>query len=134
MEMLPHEIFDKVEEEKTEKGKIKALQTLSTWSSKTMLQVAYRDGVELDLPEGAPPFQKLTTITKPYKRRLERLTACVKSSGAPKFKKEQQFIWLLETIHEQDANVLIACKDKKLTDLYPSITKELVKTALPKLL
>jgi hypothetical protein len=42
-------------------------------------------------------------------------------------KREQLFIDLLESIEDEEAKVLLAVKDQKLTKLYPKITKKLVK-------
>jgi hypothetical protein len=39
-----------------------------------------------------------------------------------------------EHVSEKDSLVFIAMKDKTLTDLYPSITRELVKEVFPKLI
>ena len=48
-------------------------------------------------------------------------------------KREQIFIELLETIHPDEAQVVIAMKDKKFTELYSNITYDLVRQALPEI-
>jgi hypothetical protein len=44
-------------------------------------------------------------------------------------KRESLFISLLEGVHPEEAKVLIAMKDQKLTKLYPKITHKLVSDA-----
>jgi hypothetical protein len=48
-------------------------------------------------------------------------------------KREKIFIELLETIHPDEAQVVIAMKDKKFTELYSNITYDLVRQALPEI-
>ena len=40
----------------------------------------------------------------------------------------------IENIDAKDAEIVIAMKDKKLTELYPTITKELVQESVPGLI
>jgi len=54
-------------------------------------------------------------------------------SNIPKYRLEMLFIQLLESLHADEAAVLLAAKNKTLTKLYP-ITKEMVKKAFPDLL
>ena len=46
-----------------------------------------------------------------------------------KFKKEQMFVQMLEGLHESEAKLLIAAKDKKLHQVYKGLSKEVVKEA-----
>ena len=41
----------------------------------------------------------------------------------------QLFVQLCEALHPQEAKILIAIKDQKLTSLYPNITREAVANA-----
>lgn len=51
----------------------------------------------------------------------------------PKYRLEMQFVQLLESVHPDEADVLLAVKDKTLHKKYP-ITKEITKKAFPDLL
>ena len=47
---------------------------------------------------------------------------------------EQMLIRMLESIHPDDAKLVIAVKDKKLAGMYNRITKKLVQEAFPTLI
>lgn len=53
--------------------------------------------------------------------------------NVPKYRLEMQFVQLLESIHPNEADVLLAVKDKTLQKKYP-ITKDVVKKAFPDLI
>lgn len=54
-------------------------------------------------------------------------------SNLPKYKLEMMFVQLLEALHPNEANVLLAAKNKTLPKLYP-INKDIVKKAFPDIL
>ena len=47
--------------------------------------------------------------------------------------RERIYTQILESVSEDDAKILVAMKDKDMTTLYPTITKELVREAYPNL-
>ena len=49
-------------------------------------------------------------------------------------RREQIFIQTLETIHPDEAKIVIAMKDKKFDELYDTITYKLVREAFPDML
>lgn len=51
----------------------------------------------------------------------------------PKYRLEMQFVQLLESVHPDEAEVLLAVKDKTLQKKYP-VTKDVVKKAFPDLI
>lgn len=53
--------------------------------------------------------------------------------NVPKYRTEMQFVQLLESIHPDEAEVLLAVKDKTLQKKFP-LTKDIVKKAFPDLL
>ena len=50
-------------------------------------------------------------------------------NDTPKVKKENMFIQMLEGLHESEARLVIAAKDKKLHQVYKGLSKEVVKEA-----
>lgn len=84
------------------------------------------------LPDGEPPYKKaaepmgmtpakfIQEVRKFYLFSRKDLTSA---------KREVLFIQLLEGIHPEEANILIAIKDQQLTKLYPNITRERVAAA-----
>jgi DNA modification methylase len=97
---------------------------------KIILQYAFDPEKKFDLPETDPPYKKdlspagmaPTTLIHEAKRLYVFLR-----KDLTKIKREQLFIDLLESIEDEEAAVLLAVKDQKLTKLYPKITKKLVK-------
>lgn len=94
--------------------------------------------VKLDLPEGMPPLEptELDTVTHPdlignLSASIHRLKNCMPESKIKQFKKEEIFIQVILACPLKDAEILCAAKDKALEELYPSITKELVKEVFP---
>ena len=49
------------------------------------------------------------------------------------WKREKIFIDMLQSVPHKDAPLLIAMKDKKLTEIFPTINKELVQEVWPEL-
>lgn len=58
----------------------------------------------------------------------------VQNKGLPRFKKEITFINILESVHAEDAKILIAMKDKTLEKMYHGLTEACVRKAFPTLL
>ena len=58
----------------------------------------------------------------------------MKSDPLQKQRKEAIYIQILEGIHQQEADLLNLVKDRKLEEMYPNITREIVRKAYPTLL
>ena len=135
--LLPHEVLTKVSKSKTPVTKVKTLQSNESFALKTILQANYNDSVQFDLPEGDAPYredeglpgEQVQTINKA----INNLRHCVIQSKIPKWKKEEIFIRLLETVHAEDAKLLIAMKDKRLEEVYPGLSRKVVEKAFPSL-
>jgi hypothetical protein len=122
----------------------KRAELLRKWGSigplNMLLSLNFDDRIKLDFPEGAPPYNRNETIhpdtATPLAGQIGRLKGCVMFSGKPaalgrKLDRERVLIQILEQVAYQEADVLIAAKDKQLQELYPKITKELVKSIFP---
>jgi hypothetical protein len=137
-EKLLHELFEEAQNAKTRDERIKLFKDNDTFVLKTVLQLAYNKSIELDFPDGAPPFTANTAPTGLESVRLKNvikpLGNCVKGNKIAGFKKEKIFIGILESIHSKDAEILIAAKDKKLSKLYSKVTENLVEKTFPALL
>ena len=107
-----------------------------------LLSLNYSPRIKLDLPEGAPvnedgsplykqDFQTHTDLMHPLASLIGRLKVCMPTHPAKKRDKEKVFVQVLEWLAPQEGVVLIAAKDKKLQDLYPNITSELVSSVFP---
>lgn len=134
---MPHEIFDRVEAYKLRSKKIEYLASKGDYVIKTILQGAFNERIKLDLPEGSPPFNAdkgpVGYSTGALKTKIMKFKYLLPSVNLPRAKKERMFIEILESVSPKDAEVLIAMKDKKLSEMYTSITVDIVKEAFPKL-
>jgi len=93
---------------------------------------AFLPDYKMLLPEGAPPFKPTAepmgmTPTNLFSEAKRLYVFCRKDLTA--LKRESLFIGLLESIHPEEAKVVIAVKDQKLHKMFPKITHKLVSDA-----
>lgn len=131
----PCELF--AELEKAE-DPVKHLKENLSFGVSTVLQLAFNPKIVLALPEGAPPYKINSNppdlTPSRFDNALKQIGVCTVANKTPSYQKEKVFIGILESISEKDAEILIAAKDKKLTELYPFVTEDLVKKTAPELL
>lgn len=123
-------------EGKTANDKVALLQQLATEPVLIVLKYAYDPAIKFVLPEGAPPYKPCEFLDQESRlySELRRLYLFVEG-GNPnltKVKREFLFIQLIESIDKNDAELLIAVKDKKLP--YKGLTAAVVKKAFPNLI
>lgn len=119
--------------------RIRVLQSNNVRPLRTILALAFDKNIVLDIPEGVPPFKRderepvgmSSASLYTESRCLARL---LPSDPLNKTRKEMIFIQMLEGIHFSEADALIKAKDKKLEEMYPNITREIVRKAFPTLL
>lgn len=130
------EILSKADKLVTDQEKIEFLRANGSVPLYTVLKNTFDASVVFLLPEGAPPYKP-----NPYPGQELRLYAENRrlyifiegqSPNINRVRREQLFIEILEAVSPQDAELLIAMKDKKMP--YPSITGELVNQAFPGLI
>ena len=122
--------------------KVALMKKHNSLALRNVLKAAFDDTVILDLPKGAPAYETGLSKDGNNPSSLERLSAdlayFVRGRGPGKdlikAKKEKMFVDLLCSIDKEDAELLIAVKDKKLQARYPGITATVVREAFPKLL
>ena len=100
-----------------------------------VIKSSFDPNVEWQLPEGNVPFEPNDspegtehTILAGEARRLYNFI----KGGNPQLtqnKREMMFVQLLEGLHEDEANLLVAAKDKKLHQVYKGLSANVVKTA-----
>lgn len=103
-----------------------------------LLSLNFNSKVKLAIPEGMPPLdaRELDDATHPdfigrLSTNIHRLKYCLENSTLTKAKREQMFIEVCLNCPLKDAEIICSAKDKALTELYPSITAELVKSVFP---
>lgn len=135
MQKAIFEILDDVNKLKTGKEKIDELKKYSNNTTlATVLKGAFCKTVEWDLPEGYvqyKPFGVIGTEMALYSE-ARRFYLFMKSNPIPREKKVNLFVQLLEAINPNDAEILMAIKDKQM--LNKSLTKKMVIEAFPGLI
>lgn len=125
----------------THEEKVRVLRLNQSEPLEQILQYNFHPDIKMSLPEGDAPYKKEKDIpvgksaTNLYRegRRLYLFLEGQAPNLKP-FKKETLFIELLEGIHWTEADMLIAVKDKRLTDMYPGVTYEAARDAFARLL
>ena len=134
------ETFEEISKAKTREEKREVLKKRQNFATKALLQLNFHPAVKWLLPPGAPPYtpstegdmtsnslhyeiKKLDYYTDPSPHSLDEL---------PMLRREAMFVGLLERLDPQDAVMMIAIKDKKLS--YKGLTYKLVKDTWPELL
>lgn len=102
----------------------------------TVIKYMLDPNVKFTLPEGAPPYKKNdltgqeTRLYSEVRKLYLFLEGCTKNLNKPR--REALFIELLENVDPNDAELLIAMKDKKLP--YKGLSVKLIKEAYPGLI
>ena len=104
-----------------------------------MLRIAFDDDVVTVLPKGAPTYRKddapagyeYLNLHRGHKRFKYFFKGPIANDIKP-LRREGMFLSLLESLHGDEADLLIAAKDKSLK--YKGITKKLVQDAFPNLI
>jgi len=103
---------------------------------KQLIYYAYSPSVKFLLPEGAPPYKPCEFVDQEGRLMAEvRKMYLFIEGGNPNLtamKREMLFIQLIESIAPDDAELLIAIKDKTLP--HQNITPDVVREAFPDLL
>ena len=119
--------------------RIKFLQLNKSPGLTDILRIQYDDTIVSALPEGAPNYRQddapkdyqYTILNKAYTQFKYFFKGPIANDMMP-LKRESLFLNLLETLHVDEAELLIAAKDKKLK--CKGITKKLVRDAFPNLI
>ena len=134
------ETFEEIAKAKTREEKREVLKKRENFATKALLQLNFHPAVKWLLPPGAPPYEPakpgdIQSNTLHYEiKKLDYYTDPSPHSmdDLPMLRREGMFVGLLERLDPQDAVMLIAIKDKKLS--YKGLTYKLVKDTWPDLL
>ena len=128
-----HEIFTKINNAKDKSQKIAVLKQFDNQAMRQLLKAAFDPKIKFDLPEGNPPYIKNEapagtehTSLASEARKLYHFVVGG-NNQITKLKKETMFIQMLEGLHGDDAEVLMAIKNKTLNNAYKGLTANLVK-------
>lgn len=149
MRLQINEVLDKLKTFTGTGSTAKKVEWLQRNQSPTLLMVlrqSFDPSIRYRIPEGLPKNYKKVDVPVGYSystifketRKLNYLWLTEDSPGGKKsnlrqFQFEALFLEMLESLHPEEAAIVVAMKDKTLHRLYP-ITRDVVKKAFPNLL
>lgn len=138
-EPQPLEVFEILEEFGKQTTKAKRIEVLKKHANvpafKDVLRGIFDDSLEFLLPEGKPPYTPNIPESVPSTllKKHKEFGYFVKGGvDQPQYKRENIFIRLLESIHPQDAEVVLSMVNKKSPVKF--LTKNLIEETFPNLI
>ena len=130
--LLFSEILDKVHKAKTKTQKINILREHNSEALRMIIKASFDPKIEWAVPEGSVPFKRNEapagtehSVLAYESRKLWRFIKGA-DNATVQFKKEQMFIQMLEGLHESEADLLVAAKDKRLHQVYKGLSEPVV--------
>lgn len=114
---------------KDQEALVNQLKEKDNFILRSLLQANFSERVKFPFPPGQPPFNKNEEEVEVTDDMIRILGRCTFRGNAQVIEQEKTFISLLESIHEDDAELLCLVKDRKLEEKYPQLTKEVVEQA-----
>ena len=132
MDLLISEILEKVSKVKTKKEKVTILQQYNHDALRMVIKASFDPKIEWQLPDGDVPYTRNDApegtehTSLSYESR--KLYHFIKGGDIQinQNKREAMFVQMLEGLHESEAAVLVAAKDKKLHQMYKGLSKNVV--------
>ena len=130
---LLSEVLALVSKQKTKAKKIQILKENESLHLKSVLIWNFDESVKSMLPDGDVPFNKNeapagtehTSLASEARKLYHFIVGG--NNTINKLKKETMFIQMLEGLHADDAEVLMAIKNKNLNNVYKGLTAQMVK-------
>ena len=132
MDLLISEILEKVSKVKSKKEKVSLLQQYNHPSLRMVIKSSFDPKIEWALPEGDVPYTRNEapegTEHSSLTYESRKLYHFIKGGNnqISQNKREMMFVQMLEGLHESEAAVLVAAKDKKLHQVYKGLSKNVV--------
>lgn len=141
MNLMIHEVFEKVAQAPNRKEKIEVLQKYNCLAVRDILKGAFDETIQFLLPSGKPPYREddapygyTRSSLHQQTKKLRYLVKGGPGENLPGPRRERMFIEILESVHPDEARLVLVMKDKKLEGKYKGLTKKLVSEAFPKLI
>lgn len=128
------ELVDSVVKAKTKEEKVNLLKSMDQeWALKDLLKGTYDDKIQWIIPTGQPPYEPSRPESTPsnLKKKYKDFAYFAKNGPGmkmPSFKREKIFLSLLESIHPEDAKLVIGMINKQ---SIKGLTKKTVEEAFP---
>ena len=133
--LLYSEILDKVHKAKTKDQKVSILKQNNSEGLRMVLKSSFDPKILWAIPEGEVPYRandvpagtEHTVLAMEAKKLWHFIKGADKTT--PQHKKETMFIQMLEGLHDSEAKLLIAAKDKRIHQVYKGLSTNVVKEA-----
>jgi len=134
-----HEILKLVAAKNAKADKVQILKAHNCLALRDVLKGSFDDQIQFLLPEGEPPYEPADPKSIPSSLNKQSRKFRYFAVGGPgermmKSKVENMYIGLLEAIHPDDAELVIAMVNKQMTGKYRGLTKNVISEAFPNLL
>ena len=142
---MVHELLEAVDAERVKSKKLDILRAHGEDSFKMTMIWNFDESVVSMLPEGSVPYQPVESDVQADREKGLPQRSTIRNSARQfyrfvkggddqlnKIKRESIFINILQTLPQEEAEILILVKDKALNTKY-NITKELVSEAYPEI-
>jgi hypothetical protein len=135
MELLISEILDKVSKIKSKKEKINCLREHDSDSLRMVIKSSFDPKIIWALPAGEVPYKgndaPIGTEHNVLAYEARKLYHFLEggNNDINQNKRETMFVQMLEGLHESEADVLVAAKDKILHQKYKGLSEPVVKEA-----
>ena len=133
------EVFEEYKEASSRETQLDVLKKYSNnWAFLDILRGSFDDSLEFNVPAGRPPFtpnkpeSSPSTLLKQHKQFVKFIKGTRSGDNTPTYRRENQFVQLLESIHPEDAEYVLKMVAKKPPCRY--ITKKIVQEAFPNLI
>jgi len=135
MELLISEILDKVSKIKAKKDKVNLLKEYNSDSLRMVIKSSFDPKIKWALPAGEVPYKQndapIGTEHNVLAYEARKLYHFLEggNNDISQSKRETMFVQMLEGLHESEADVLVAAKDKILHQKYKGLSDNVVKEA-----
>tara|TARA_Y100001937_G_scaffold120224_1_gene177157 strand:+ start:291 stop:806 length:516 start_codon:yes stop_codon:yes gene_type:complete len=133
--LLISEVLDKVHKAKTKAQKIEILRKNDTSALRMVLKASFDPTKKWVIPSGEVPYTpndapigtEHTVLTSEARKLFHFIEGG--DNETKQSQKENMFIQMCEGLHESEAKVVVAAKDKRLHQVYKGLSKDVVKEA-----
>jgi len=133
--LLLSEVLDLVSKAKTKDKKIQILRQHNTDALRMVIKSSFDPNIEWALPEGEVPYiandAPEGTEHNVLSYEARKLFHYIKggNNALSQSKRESMFVQMLEGLHEKEAELIVAAKDKILHQKYKGLSVNVVKEA-----
>ena len=127
-----YEKLKKIDDLKQHKRKIDQLREVEDFTVRSIFMAAYAKHIDFKMPKGAPPYIPNEKGKLPTHKQFHEAIQKIMNFKDKQYMREKYFIDLLNYVHEDDAQIFVAMKDKTITEVFPTFTRDLLAEAYPK--